>query len=143
MVAGAVALVVVDQITKTIALRSLADGPVDVVWTLRFSLTFNSGFAFSQGEGLGPLLSVVALGVVGYLVYLAGKTESGLGLMALGLIAGGAAGNLADRVFRDGDGLLAGHVVDFIDLQWWPVFNVADMGITVGAAAMVLGALRE
>ena len=61
----------------------------------------------------------------------------------MGLILGGALGNLLDRVFRDGHGFLGGAVVDFIDLQWWPVFNVADMAITLGAVALALNLGRE
>ena len=57
--------------------------------------------------------------------------------IAFGSIAGGALGNLADRLFRSGEGFLGGAVVDFIDVQWWPVWNVADMAIVVGAAALV------
>jgi signal peptidase II len=53
--------------------------------------------------------------------------------VAIGMVSGGALGNLIDRAFREGDGLLGGGVVDFIDLQWWPVFNVADAAIVVGA----------
>jgi signal peptidase II len=53
--------------------------------------------------------------------------------VAIGLVAGGALGNLIDRAFRAGDGFLGGGVVDFIDLQWWPVFNLADAAIVLGA----------
>jgi signal peptidase II len=53
--------------------------------------------------------------------------------VAIGLVFGGALGNLIDRAFREGDGFLGGGVVDFIDLQWWPVFNIADAAIVVGA----------
>jgi signal peptidase II len=61
----------------------------------------------------------------------------------LGLVLGGALGNLADRVFRDGSGFLGGAVIDFIDLQWWPVFNVADIAVTVGGVLLVLTSTRE
>jgi len=60
------------------------------------------------------------------------------GAVALGLLAGGAAGNLVDRLLRDH----GGAVVDFIDLQWWPVFNLADAAITCGAVALVLASRR-
>jgi signal peptidase II len=63
--------------------------------------------------------------------------------LAGGLVAGGALGNLLDRLLRSGgDGLVGGHVVDFIDLQWWPVFNVADMGIVGGAILLALLSFR-
>ena len=57
--------------------------------------------------------------------------------IAVGAIIGGAIGNLGDRAFREGEGFFGGAVVDFIDLQWWPVFNVADSAIVVGGALVV------
>ena len=58
------------------------------------------------------------------------------------MIIGGALGNLADRAFRSGDGFLGGAVVDFVDLQWWPVFNLADAAVVVGGATIVLRGIR-
>jgi signal peptidase II len=63
--------------------------------------------------------------------------------VALGLVVGGALGNLTDRAFRAGDGFLGGGVIDFVDLQWWPVFNVADSGVVVGAVLLFLLQLNE
>ena len=63
--------------------------------------------------------------------------------IAAGCIAGGALGNLTDRLFRSDDGFLTGAVVDFIDVQWWPVWNVADMGVVLGGAALVWHAYRR
>ena len=60
------------------------------------------------------------------------------GAVAAGLVAGGALGNLGDRAFRGDDGFLHGAVVDFIDLQWWPIFNVADSAIVVGGILLVV-----
>jgi signal peptidase II len=134
----AAAVVVVDQLTKTWALRSLADGPVDLVWTLRLKLTINSGAAFGLGRGLGPVLVVAAVAVLVVLGMLARSSSlSPVGAVALGLVLGGALGNLVDRLVRD-----QGGVVDFVDLQWWPVFNVADAAISVGAVLLVF-TLRE
>ena len=62
--------------------------------------------------------------------------------MAAGLIGGGAVGNLIDRAVRGDQGFMHGAVVDFINLQWWPVFNVADMGVVVGAILLVVAGLR-
>jgi signal peptidase II len=145
-VALAAAWVLADQITKTWALRTLVDRDLDVVWTLRFNLAFNTGMAFSQGNGLGPVIGVIALGVVIALVVSLRRT-SRIGIIGTGLVIGGAMGNVADRLFRnggseDGGGFLGGAVVDFIDLQWWPIFNVADIGISVGAVLLVLSSLR-
>ena len=138
--ATAVTVVALDQVTKSWALAALDDGPVHVVWTLRLNLSFNSGAAFGIGKGLAPVL--VAAGVVLLVALLgtgraAGTTHGGA--VALGLVVGGAAGNLADRVFRDH----GGAVVDFIDLQWWPVFNAADAAITCGAVLLVLIGARS
>lgn len=135
--ATAIAVVVLDQITKSWALRALDDGPRHVVWTLRLALSFNSGAAFGLGKGLAPLLVVVGVVMVVLLVGLgrsAGTTAPAV--VALGLVLGGAVGNLADRVVRDH----GGAVVDFIDLQWWPVFNLADAAISSGAVLLVLTA---
>jgi signal peptidase II len=140
-IAVAAAVVLVDQLTKTWALRALADGPIDVVWTLRWNLAFNSGMAFSQGEGWGPVIGVVALIVVVVLLVRMGSDGSRLSRVATGLIVGGALGNVVDRLFRD-EGWLRGAVVDFIDFQWFPIFNVADIAINVGAALLILSALR-
>ncbi|MDZ7734062.1 MAG: signal peptidase II [Acidimicrobiia bacterium] len=88
-----------------------------------------------------PSSPCVALVVVGALVWTGRSLSSRSGAVALGLVLGGALGNLADRAFR-GDGLLSGRVVDFIDLQWWPVFNVADMGVVVGAILLLVVSYR-
>ncbi|HEX7277597.1 MAG TPA: signal peptidase II [Acidimicrobiales bacterium] len=141
MLGLAAGVVVLDQLTKTWALSALADGPIDLVGTLRLALTHNTAGAFGLGGSLVPLLALAALGVVVYLIA-SGAAASRLPVaVAMGLLLGGAVGNLADRIFR-APGLLRGAVVDFIDLQWWPVFNVADMGITCGCVMLLLWAGR-
>lgn len=134
----AVVVVVLDQLTKWWAERALDGGRViDIIWTLRFNLVYNSGAAFSTGRGLGPLLGIGAVIIVVVLVRLGRVFRSPLTAVALGAVLGGAVGNLLDRAFRDGSGgFLGGYVVDFIDLQWWPVWNVADMAIVCGAIAL-------
>ena len=141
----AVVVFALDQLTKWWALERLSapDGPIDVIWTLRFNLTFNSGMAFSQGRGLGPVIGAIALVVVVVLVVSVGRGASTLGAVAIGMVVGGAAGNLADRLFRSDSGFLQGHVIDFIDVQWWPVFNVADMAVVIGGLLLVLAAWRS
>ncbi len=142
--AVAAVVVVLDQLTKWWALEALDDRTIDVVWTLRFNLAFNRGMAFSQGQGMGPLIALVAVVVVVVLLRATRGTTSLLARGATGMVAGGALGNLIDRAFRSGDdGLLGGAVVDFIDVQWWPVFNIADIGVVVGALLLVLGGLRS
>jgi signal peptidase II len=134
------AVVAIDQLTKSWAVRALDDRTIDLVGSLRFNLHFNSGLAFSQGEGLGGVQAVVAIVVAGVLAFVARRSLPWMAL-GLGVVAGGALGNAVDRVFR-GDGFLDGAVVDFIDLQWWPIFNVADMALTVGGVVLLLIAAR-
>jgi signal peptidase II len=140
--AVATAVVALDQLTKRWAIDRLSNGrDIDVVWTLRLHLAFNSGMAFSRGAGWGPVIGVVALVVVvGLLVSL--RRGGTLASVAVGLVVGGAAGNVADRLSRAGGGFLSGEVVDFIDLQWWPVFNVADACIVVGGLLLAMASLR-
>lgn len=135
-------VITVDQLTKDWAQRALGDGDVvDVVWKLRFNLAYNRGMAFSRGDGLGPIVPVLAIGVVAVLLIAVGRSSSRWFIAAVGLVIGGALGNVIDRLFR-GDGWLRGAVVDFVDLQFWPIFNVADMAIVVGGAILVVTTLR-
>ena len=138
----AVGVVVVDQITKHWALNRLSEGRViDVVGSLRFNLSFNSGMAFSQGKGLGPFIAVIGVVVVAFLL-VGLRRNTPVGAALVGLVAGGAAGNIVDRAFR-GEAWFHGAVVDFIDLQWWPIFNIADAAICVGGVLLVLSSLRQ
>lgn len=136
-------VVVVDQVTKHLALAALQDGrTIEVVGSLQFRLFFNTGSAFSLGAGRGGLIGLLAIGIVVILLRSARSLPGRLGAVALGLVLGGAVGNLVDRGFRRGDGFLGGAVVDFVDLQWWPVFNVADAAIVVGAILLVVASIR-
>ncbi|MCB0977236.1 MAG: signal peptidase II [Acidimicrobiales bacterium] len=140
----AAVVVAVDQLSKHWALNNLTDSPIDVVGSLRLNLRFNPGAAFSLGSGgrFGPWIALLAVVVVAALA-LGYPSRFRLGAVAAGLITGGALGNLVDRAFRGDQGFLHGAVVDFIDLQWWPVFNIADSAICVGAVLLVLVSLRE
>lgn len=135
----AAAVVAIDQATKSWAVSELADGHiVEVVWSLQFRLAFNTGMSFSLGSGMGRIIAPLALLVVAGLLWMSRRVTNPFALVAVGLVAGGAIGNLVDRVFRAGDGFLGGAVVDFIDVQWWPVFNIADMGVVLGAVLLVI-----
>ena len=141
---SAAVLVAADQLTKWWALEALDGGRViDLVWTLRLRLVFNTGAAFSSFQGLGPLLGLAAVAVAAVLLLNRRLLSGRWSAVAAGCIAGGALGNLADRLFRSDDGFLGGAVVDFIDVQWWPVWNVADMGVVIGGAALVWGTYRR
>ena len=141
---GVAALVVaVDQLTKWWALEALDDRDIDLVWTLRLHLVHNTGAAFGLGQGLEVVIAVVALLFVAVVAWASwGARRLALPPLLLGMVLGGAVGNLADRAVRAGDGFLGGAVVDFIDLQWWPVFNAADSAIVVAGIALILIAPR-
>lgn len=141
--AVAFVVVVLDQLTKVWALRELGDGrEVPVVWTLQWNLSFNQGMAFSTGEGLGPVIGVLATAIAATVLWWSRRLGSRLAGAAAGLIVGGAVGNVVDRLVRD-DGWMRGAVVDFIDFQWFPVFNVADMAVNVGGALMLIWLYRS
>lgn len=136
-------VVAVDQLTKWWALVSLDDREIDLVWTLRLNLVHNTGAAFGLGQGLESLIAVLALLFVIVVAWASwGGRRLSLPPVLLGMILGGAIGNLADRALRTGDGFLGGAVVDFVDLQWWPVFNAADSAIVVAGVILVLTAPR-
>jgi len=139
---AAAVVVVLDQLSKQWALGALADGPIDLVGSLRLNLTFNDSAAFSIGGGRTTLIAVLALTVALVIVRLGLRAEQRLWAIGLGVILGGALGNLVDRAFRTGDGFLGGHVVDFVDLQWWPVFNVADTSLWVGIGLLAISSWR-
>ena len=139
----AIAVLLLDQITKLWAAAALDDRHViHVVWKLRLRLVRNPGTAFSLGEGKGPLLGVIACIVVVVLVRMAMQPRTMVSAIGIALILGGAVGNVIDRIVRSPHGFLTGHVVDFIDFQFWPVFNVVDMGVTCGIL-LVIFELRD
>lgn len=136
-------IIVLDQITKHWAVSTLSPGqPRHVVWTLQWNLTFNRGMAFSAGQGAGVIIGIIALIVVVVVFVAVRKSTARLPVVAAGFVVGGALGNVIDRLFR-GDGWMRGAVVDFVDFQWFPIFNVADMAINVGAACYILWALLD
>ncbi|MEO5975039.1 MAG: signal peptidase II [Ilumatobacteraceae bacterium] len=135
-------VILVDQLTKNWAINTLGSGRrIHVVWLLQFNLTHNSGMAFSTGSRLGPFIGVLAAMVVVGMVISLRRVRSVVSLVATGLIIGGALGNIIDRLLR-GDGWFRGSVIDFIDFQRWPIFNVADMCVMIGAAMLLFGASR-
>ena len=137
----AVGVVVADQLSKHWAINRLSGNrTIDLIGSLRFNLAFNNGMAFSQAEGLGPLIAVVATLVIVWLLVSLRSAGGGLNTLGMGFVIGGAAGNLVDRVFRQ-EAWLRGAVVDFIDLQWFPIFNIADMAINIGAGSLILNAI--
>ena len=140
IVAVTAVVVVLDQLTKWWALEALTEPTrtIDLVWTLRLRVIYNTGTAFSLTSDSGPIVSVIALGVVAFLLWSGRSQRSPWVLAAYGLVVGGTLGNMVDRLFRDGnDGVLGGAVIDFVDLQWFPVFNLADAALTVGIGLLL------
>jgi len=143
VVAAVLAIVVVDQVTKAWAVVALADGPKSVLGdVVELRLARNPGGAFGRFRGFTPVLAVVAAAITVVIARLVRRTVDRALLVGLVLVLGGALGNLADRIFRS-PGVLRGHVVDFVSVGWWPIFNVADACITVGAVLIVWRMLRS
>jgi signal peptidase II len=133
-------VVLVDQLTKSWAVTRLDGGrSIDIIeGVLTLRLTFNPGGAFGFGKEFPEFFLVATIVVIIAIVAWVGRTgEVGMAI-PLGLVLGGGIGNLIDRVIRSFDG----RVVDFIDVHFWPVFNVADSCIVVGVALVFLMGLR-
>lgn len=144
LVAVAAVVVATDLASKVAVVANLEGrGPVELAGgLLTLRVIRNPGAAFGLGVGMTVLFTAVAVAVVIAIARIAPRLRSLPWALALGLILGGAVGNLVDRLFRS-PGPFRGHVVDFFDLAGFPwIFNVADAGITVGGALMVLTALR-
>jgi signal peptidase II len=140
--ASAAGVFVLDRLTKAWAESAFAQHPYDVVpgvLTLRF--TTNSGGAFSLGQSAPWFFATATIIVSGLIVATAFRHRSTMVAVALGLVLGGALGNLTDRIVR-GSGV-SGRVVDFIDVHVWPVFNLADSAIVVGALLFAWSSFRE
>jgi signal peptidase II len=139
----AAAVLVLDVLTKLLAVREL-DGrdPIELLGgLLTLRLVRNPGAAFGMAQGLTVVLTAIAVGVVFFILRMARRLHSGWWAVALGLVLGGAVGNLVDRLFR-APGPGRGHVVDFLELPRWPVFNLADSAIVVAGVLMVLLSAR-
>ena len=135
----AVAVIVIDQVTKSLALAHLSGAPRHVIGPFGFQLAYNSGSAFSLFQGTTVLLVVFDLALIAGLCWLGLRATSLLLQIGIGLILGGALGNLADRAVRHHHG----GVIDFITLIHWPTFNAADSAITIGAIVLAIGLLRD
>lgn len=134
-----------DQVTKGLVLANLVPGqPHEVIGTLlRFTLVFNPGAAFGMGTSFTVVLSCFAIvALLVCLVWGLPRVRSWAQALMLGLLMAGITGNLHDRLFRP-PGVLRGHVVDFIQLPHFAIFNVADICITVAAGLIILTTLRD
>ena len=135
----AAAVLVADQLVKYLVVADLAGRPpLDVIGSLvQLHYTTNSGGAFSLLTGAPLFFGIMALVIVGGIVYASRRPQPLSMLVVLGLILGGALGNLTDRLLR-GEALLRGEVVDFVKVGIWPVFNLADSCIVVGGLLLAI-----
>lgn len=134
----AVVVLALDLVTKIVVVAKLdpAD-PVQIIGdTVTLHLIRNPGAAFSMATGLTWILTLIAIGVVVWIVRMGSRLRSMWWAVGLGLVLGGALGNLVDRLFR-APGPMQGHVVDFVSVGWFPIFNVADSAITCAAVLLV------
>ncbi|MGB3335440.1 MAG: signal peptidase II [Mycobacterium sp.] len=127
-----------DVVTKVLAVKMLTPGqPVPIIGdTVTWTLVRNSGAAFSMATSYTWVLTLIASSVVLGIIWMSRRLVSPWWAVGLGMILGGALGNLVDRFFR-APGHLQGHVVDFLSIGWWPVFNVADPAVVGGAILLV------
>ena len=142
--AVALALYAADQIIKHLIVTQLHEGDLVPVLgqVLQLHYVTNSGAAFSLATGFTWILSVVAVGVVVVIVWFARRIRSLAWACVFGLVLGGAAGNLTDRLFRE-PGFGVGHVVDFIQVWGFPaIFNIADSGIVVAMGLFLILSIR-
>lgn len=136
-------VVAADLLTKRWAAISFADDPTSVIpGVLQFTFTENPGASFSLFRGGGPFLGVAAIVAVAVVIGAVWNPRPTVEIVAFGLIAGGAIGNLVDRVARGG-GLLDGKVIDWIQFPNFPVFNLADSSITVAVALLLIVSWRS
>ncbi|MFY1691063.1 signal peptidase II [Plantactinospora sp. WMMB782] len=139
----AVVIVLVDQVTKYLAVAALSDGGVVPVLgdLLSLRLLYNPGAAFSIGTGVTWVFTIIAAVAVLAITRAAWKVRNRAWAIALGLVLGGATTHLLDRLFRE-PGFARGHVVDFIDYAGFFVGNVADISLVLGGVLIVLLYLR-
>jgi lipoprotein signal peptidase len=143
LLAVAVTVLVADIISKVIVVATLSGRPpvrlLGGLLTLRVDR--NPGAAFSIGTSMTIVFTAIAVGVIIFILRTSRRIRSTAWAITLGLLLGGATGNLTDRLLRS-PGPLRGYVVDWIQLPHWPVFNVADSAIVCGGILAVLLAAR-
>ena len=143
LLAVAAFVLVADVVSKAIVVAKMPDHPPIRLLggLLTITYTRNGGAAFSIGTSMTIVFTAIALGVIIYILRAARNLRSVGWAIALGLLLGGATGNLLDRLFR-APGVFQGHVVDWIELPHWPVFNLADSAVVCAGFLVVLLALR-
>jgi signal peptidase II len=139
----AIGVYLIDVVSKVIVVATLSPlRPVTLVGGfLQLNLLRNGGAAFSFGTSMTVVFTLIAVGVIVFILRTSRRLRSMPWAVTLGLLLGGATGNLTDRIFRS-PGLFRGEVVDWIQLPHWPVFNLADSSIVCGGVLAVLLAMR-
>jgi signal peptidase II len=137
-------VVVADQISKAVALATLQDGDsVRVIdGVLHWTLQRNPGAAFGIFRRAPALFTVLAIVIAAAIIVASPRARDRLNGVALGLVLGGALGNLVDRLFRP-PGPFRGRVIDFIDFRVWPTFNLADSAVVIGALLLAIASFRS
>jgi signal peptidase II len=143
LLAVAATVLAADIASKAIVVATLSDRPPIRLLGgfLTLIVSRNPGAAFSIGQSLTIVFSAIAVGVIVFILRTSRRIRSVPWAVSLGLLLGGATGNLIDRLLRS-PGPLRGHVVDWIMLPHWPVFNLADSSIVCGGVLAVLLAMR-
>jgi signal peptidase II len=138
-----VTVLIADIITKAVVVATLSDrAPIKLLGGfLTFRVTRNPGAAFSLGPSLTVVFALIAVGVIVFILRTSRRIRSLAWAVTLGLLLGGATGNLTDRLFRN-PGPFRGYVVDWIQIPHWPVFNIADSCIVCGGVLAVFLAVR-
>jgi signal peptidase II len=132
-----------DFASKQWAISNLSATPKEIVGSLlRFTLVRNSGAAFSFATGFTIIFSLLAIAVIVTIIRFASVITSRGWLVTAGLLLGGVLGNLTDRIFRT-PGFLTGHVIDWIELPHWPIFNIADIAIFSAATTAFVLSVRN
>jgi signal peptidase II len=129
----------IDQAGKQWALSNLENGrTIDLLPTLELDLAFNSGFSFSTGSSRGNIIGLLVIVLSVFIGWQIWHEARPVRSALYAVILGGALGNLVDRTFRADDGWLSGKVVDFIDVSWYAVFNLADVFVVGGSVCFIV-----
>ena len=139
----AAVIVAIDQVTKALVVSNMREGESRRVigGVLAWTLQRNPGSAFGLFRHFPVVFTILAALIALVIVVRAPRVHDRLTGVALGLVLGGALGNLVDRIARP-PGVFRGRVIDFIDFHWWPVFNVADAAVVIGALLLLMASYR-
>jgi signal peptidase II len=139
----ACAIWAIDFLTKNWAIENLSTSPRQLIGSfLQLTLLRNPGAAFSMATGFTIVFTSISIFVAIFITRYASRITSNWWAIVAGLVLGGVLGNLSDRIFRQ-PGFLYGHVIDWIELPHWPIFNVADSSIFIAAGIAILLTIRN